>query len=320
MTTPGPPATPPVAEPTCYRHPDRVTYVRCTRCDRPICSEDMIPAAVGFQCPDDVRAGNKGMRQPRAAFGGRAVTGDPGYVSRILIGINVAVYLLGFVVDDLRVRFFMIGDNGTVYGGVLGIPLGESYRLVTAAFLHGSLLHLLLNMFALFIFGPPLEATLGRARFAAVYMLGAVGGVAASWAFSPLGTGSLGASGAVFALFGAHLVVNRRMGRENGGLWTLLAINVVFGFVVANVDWRAHAGGFVAGLAATAAIAYAPRAGRTVVQWSGLALVLLVALGLSTWRTADVLSERTPVSVAEVASCQLRNPLGGSSFLVCLQS
>lgn len=277
----------------------------------------MIPASVGFQCPDDVRAGNKGVRTPRTPFGGRAVTGDPAYVTKVLLGINVALLLLSYADDSINPRLWM--TSGLAFGGG-GIATGEWYRLVTAAFVHGSVLHLLFNAYALWLFGPPLEAAFGRVRYLALYLVGAVCGVAASYAFGALGGASLGASGAVFALFAAHLVVNRRLGRESSGLWALLAINVALGFIVDNVDWRAHAGGFVGGGVAAAALVYAPPARRVLLQAAGLVLVLLAALGLTTWRSVDAWSEvGFDTSVGAVLLCEVQHPSGDAPYVTCLQ-
>ncbi|RZS91240.1 membrane associated rhomboid family serine protease [Motilibacter rhizosphaerae] len=315
---PGQPVDPAAPPPTCYRHPDRVTYVRCTRCGRPICPEDMIPAAVGFQCPDDVRAGNRGVRVARTAFGGRAATGDPAVVTKVLLALNVLVLVLGHAKPSLVDDLLMYSGVG---GGVPtnGVATGEWYRLLTAAFLHQQLLHLLLNMYALWLFGPPLEAAFGRLRFAALYLSAALAGGAASYAFSPLSSGSLGASGAVFGLFAGHLVVNRRLGRENGGLWVLLAVNVVFGFTVADIDWRAHAGGFVGGLVAAAALAYAPRRGRQAAQAAGILLVVLVSLALTTWRSVDALDRvQVRASAADVVRCEVLHPAHAEAYFLCV--
>ncbi len=108
-------------------------------------------------------------------------------------------------------------------------------------------MHLLLNMYALYLFGPPLEAALGRLRFIVLYLVSALGGSALSYAFSQPGDPSLGASGAVFGLLGAYLVVNRRLGRDTTSVMVLLAINFAYGFLVPRIDWRAHLGGLVAG-------------------------------------------------------------------------
>jgi membrane associated rhomboid family serine protease len=272
---------------TCYRHPERETGIRCVRCDRPICPDCMIDASVGFQCPECVREGNKGVRQARTAFGG-ALSSDAGYVSKVLIGINVVVFLIQQASPSFTDNFDMIGRAFDVTGQTVGVADGEYYRLLTAAFMHGGFLHIALNMYALFLFGPPLEAALGRARFLTVYLISAVGGTAASYAFSNPAQQSLGASGAVFGLLGAFFFVNRRMGRETSGLLVLLAINFAFGFYARNIDWRAHLGGLIAGGLTALAFAYAPRAHRTVVQVAGAALVVVAIGALVVWRTLDL--------------------------------
>lgn len=272
----------------CYRHPAREAYVRCVRCERRICPDCMVPAAVGFQCPDCVRAANEGVRRPTTVFGGR-VSGDPGWVSKVLIGITVAVFVLQQVPAlALERRFWLIGGPvvDPVLRQVVGVADGEVWRLLTAAFLHGGLLHLLLNMYALYLFGPPLEAALGRARFAALYVVAALGGSATSYAFGNPGQPSLGASGAVFGLLGAYLVVNRRLRRDSSGVLVLLAVNFAFGLLVPRIDWRAHLGGLVAGVLCALAFAYAPAARRTSVQAAGTVVVALLAAGLVAWRTA----------------------------------
>jgi membrane associated rhomboid family serine protease len=156
--------------------------------------------------------------------------------------------------------------------------------------MHASVLHIALNMYALYLFGPPLEATLGRARFVVVYFVSALGGSALSYAFSPPNQYSLGASGAVFGLFGAFFVVNRRLGRDTAGLVALLVINFVFGFVARGIDWRAHLGGLIAGALCAVAIAYAPPSRRTAVQVGGIVGVSLVVLAVIVWRTLELRS------------------------------
>ena len=316
MSTEAGPTAPSQTAPTCYRHPDRETYIRCSRCERPICPDCMVSAAVGFQCPECVRAGNQGVREARTAFGGR-LSPDPGYVSKVLIGLNVAIFLaqtaLGRVFES---RLFLVGlTHGFPDLGFQGVAAGEWYRLVTAAFLHGGLLHLALNMYGLYLFGPPLEAALGRARFLALYLVSALGGSAASFAFNRPGQVSVGASGAIFGLFAAWFVVSRRLGRDVRQLWVLLAINVVLGFVVPNVDWRAHLGGFLAGGALTLALVYAPRSRRASVQALGCLAVLLASLGIVLARTAQL----TDAPPSTVAGCVARAPLDpGQDFVTCL--
>ena len=277
------------AEPTtCYRHPEREAHIRCVRCNRRICPDCMVDASVGFQCPECVREGNRGIRRPRTTFGGR-VTDDPGYVSKAMIGLNVLAFLAQQVDPDVESRFLLIGALPPPPSlPFLGVADGEFYRLLTSAFLHGGFLHLALNMFALFLFGPPLEAALGRVRFTGLYLLSALGGSAASYAFSAPTQASLGASGAVFGLLGAFLVVTRRLGRDTTGVLVLLGINLVYGFVVPGIDWRAHLGGLVAGGLAALALVYAPRRGRTLVQLAGLVIVLVVVLAVVAVRTAQL--------------------------------
>ncbi|MEP6760509.1 MAG: rhomboid family intramembrane serine protease [Sporichthyaceae bacterium] len=275
---------------TCYRHPDREAHIRCVRCNRRICPDCMIDASVGFQCPECVREGNQGVRRARTVFGGR-VNGDPGYVTKALIGITAAVFLAQLVLgQEIDRHFWLIAGPGfdPVLGQQVGVADGELYRLLTAAFLHGGFLHLALNMYALFLFGPPLEAALGRVRFSALYLVSALGGSALSYAFSNPGQPSLGASGAVFGLLGAFLVVNRKLGRDNAGVFVLLAINFAFGFIARNIDWRAHLGGLIAGVLCAAALVYAPPRRRPLVQALGLAGVLLAVVALVLWRTAQL--------------------------------
>lgn len=270
----------------CYRHPDREAHIRCVRCERRICPECMIPASVGFQCPECVREGNKSVRQARTVFGGR-VTTDPGWVSKVLIGINVVAFILQQAVAGFTTRFFQIGLGfDPVHNEVIGVADGEYYRLLTAAFLHENVVHIALNMYALYLFGPPVEAALGRARFLALYLISAVGGSALSYAFAAPNQPSLGASGAVFGLLGAFLVVNRKLGRDTSSVIVLLVINFVFGLLVPRIDWRAHLGGFIAGTLCAIAIAYAPADRRTAVQIGGMAAVAVAVVAVIVWRTA----------------------------------
>jgi membrane associated rhomboid family serine protease len=312
-----PPPAQPAAPPTCYRHPERETHIRCVRCNRSICPDCMVNAAVGFQCPDCVRAGNRTLRERRTTFGGR-ISDDPGHVSKMLIGLCVGTYLGQFLLGNaFTSRLFLIGrwmDPATF--APAGVAAGDFYRLITAAFLHGGIIHLALNMYALYLFGPPLEAALGRFRFASLYLLAALGGSAASYAANAPGQASLGASGAIFGLFAAYLVISRRLGRDATQLWVLLLINVVLGFTLPNIDWRAHLGGFVAGGATALVLAYAPKVRRTLLQALGAGLVLAVSLALVAVRTAEL----TGSSPESVLTCMAWAPVDPSvEFLGCLE-
>ena len=164
----------------------------------------------------------------------------------------------------------------------------EPWRFLTAAFLHspGQVFHIVLNLVALWMVGPYLEQTLGRARYATLYLLSAVGGSVGAVLLSPATNGWLdamvGASGAVFGLFGAVLVVLRRLGRDAGPILGIIVLNGVIGFVVPGIAWEAHLGGLVAGALLGAAYAYAPRARRALVGWLAPVVLLAVMAG-ATW-------------------------------------
>lgn len=268
------------APPVCYRHRDRETWVRCTRCERPVCPDCMRPASVGFQCPECVAEGARTTREPRTAFGGR-LSGDTSRVTIGLVAANVAVFVLGLVVGDGRLRADYGGITGPALlvasGEPVGVATGEYYRLVTATFLHAGALHLLLNMFALASLGPALETALGRLRFAALYLLSALGGSVAGFVLAPPTTLSVGASGAIFGLFGAYYVVVRALGGNTGSIVGLLAVNLVITFALPFIDWRAHLGGLVTGAVVAVVLARAPRgARRSAVQTAGCAVVAVL--------------------------------------------
>lgn len=238
----------------------------------------MVPAPVGFQCPECVAAARP--RPARTVTGGRAIARPT--VTYVLIGINVAVFL-GQVA---------LGINEVA--GNLGMwPVGiavndEWYRLVTAAFLHGSWLHIAFNMLVLFTVGPTLERVLGHARFIVLYLFAAVGGAVASYAFSDLRTVSVGASGAIFGLMGALVVAGRRLRYDVTQVLVLLGINVVIGFISPGVDWRAHLGGLVTGVV-VAAILVLPRGRhRVAVQVGALVACGAVLAILALWRTTQI--------------------------------
>ncbi|HVE73694.1 MAG TPA: rhomboid family intramembrane serine protease [Mycobacteriales bacterium] len=226
--------------------------------------------------------GAKGVRTPRTVFGGR-VSADTSRVTLVLLALNVAVFLAGFSSPDLDVRF---GNLALAIGpqGLIGVADGEYYRLITAAFLHAGVFHLLMNMFALMTVGPQLEQTLGRARYLALYLLSALGGSTLSYVLSEPGQLGVGASGAIFGLFGAYYVVVRRLGGDTGSILALLAINLVITFAVPIIDWRAHLGGLIVGTVFAAALAYAPRGPRRTPLHVGAGLAvgaLLVAVVLT---------------------------------------
>ena len=273
------------AAPVCPRHRDRVSYVRCQRCGRPTCPECQRPAAVGVQCVDCVREGQRSVRAPRTQFGAAVRDGRP-VVTLTIIGICTAVWLLQQVSPSVTQEL-----SFAPYQGV-----SEPWRFLTAAFAHaqGQPLHILFNMFALYQIGSYLEPMLGRARFASLYLISALGGsVGYLLLATPPGSvqdlrqgsawviGTVGASGAVFGLFAALLVLNRHLGRSSAGIVAVLAINAVLGFVIPGIAWQAHLGGAITGAVLAALITVTAPRPRQRLQLPALAVVALIVIGLA---------------------------------------
>ena len=237
----------------CYRHPSRETGVRCSNCERPICTDCMVYAAVGIKCPECAgqATGAKGAAR-RLQHGAATGTGD--VVTRTLIGVNVAVYLLQVVqAGGLRAASGQIFVDFSLYGPA--VADGEWWRLLTAAFLHANPIHILFNMLMLWWFGRALEGLLGRGRFLGLYLVSALAGSAGALLFSPEAH-TLGASGAVFGILGAGLVLERRNIPVFGGAALgIVLLNVVFTFAISNVSIGGHFGGLVGGAVAVLALA-----------------------------------------------------------------
>ena len=252
----------------------------------------MRQAPVGFQCPACVGEAARTVRQPVTVAGGAVVTKP--YVTWTLIGITVAVFLWQFVagVGEVAAEFGM-----WPYGIVL---YGEWWRLLTAAFLHGSWLHIAFNMYVLFMFGPILERVLGHVRFTTLYIVSALGGSVASYTFSDPNTVSVGASGAIFGLMGALIVAGRRLRWDITQVLVLLGINVVIGFISPDVDWRAHFGGLVVGALVAAIFVWTPppfRAVRVLWQILGILSVLFVLVLVTMWRTGQLWDLLAPMGI-----------------------
>lgn len=239
-----------------------MSYVRCQRCGRPTCPECQRPAAVGIHCVDCVAEAARATPATRTALGGVRHDGRP-VVTITLIGLCVASFALQLIVPSWTGRW--------LFSPILGFF--EPWRFLSAAFLHspGQFVHILFNMVALWFVGPTLENTLGRARYITLYLMSAVGGsvgsVLLATATGTWNVTSVGASGAVFGLFGAILVVSKRLGGDVRGILVLIGINLALGFVMANIAWQAHVGGLVTGALLTAAYAYAPAARRRLVAF-----------------------------------------------------
>ncbi|MGW6486865.1 rhomboid family intramembrane serine protease [Streptomyces sp. NPDC055056] len=278
--------------PTCYRHPDRETGVRCTRCERPICPECMVSASVGFQCPDCIRGGSgtghaPTATQPRTIAGG-TVTADPRLVTKVLIGLNVALYLVQRVVGDSFTDQFTLFGRALLSGELQGVAEGQWYRMLTSMFLHGSPTHIIFNMLTLWWIGGPLEAALGRARYISLYFISGLAGSALCYLLTAPNQPSLGASGAIYGLFGATAVLMRRLNSDMRPIIALLVINLIFTFGWGGIAWQAHIGGLVAGVVVGYAMVHAPRERRNLVQYGVCALFLVVVVGTTLLRTAQL--------------------------------
>ncbi|ARF79443.1 rhomboid family intramembrane serine protease [Kitasatospora aureofaciens] len=255
--------------PGCYRHPQTATGISCTRCERPICPRCMVGAAVGFQCPECVGGGHAGTRRATTRFGG-ALTVDGGVVTRALVGINIVVWVLAAYVLNPRLgEVWSLASAGRAHpGGPYGVADGPAqwYRLLTATFLHLQWWHVGLNMLVLLWLGPPLEEALGRLRYLALYLLAGLGG--STFAFLVAGDwmNSVGASGAVFGLIGATIVMQLRNRGPLAPAVAFLVFNLVVTFSRQNIDWRAHIGGLVVGGLVALGLMYAPRERRGAVQ------------------------------------------------------
>jgi membrane associated rhomboid family serine protease len=292
---------PVAAAPVCYRHPDRETWIRCQRCDRPICPDCMNSASVGFQCPNCVKEGAQSIRQARLPYGGLRVA-NPTLMTWVLLGVNVVVWLAIVanggsgsalvsklaLIPDWSVR--PIDENFAAY--VDGVARGSWWQIVTSVFTHVQFIHIALNMLALYMFGPPLEMILGRVRFVTLYLVSGICGSAAVMLFShPHGT-TVGASGAIFGLLGAMAVIAFKTGGDYRGLLTLLMINLLITFTVPMISWQGHLGGLVGGTLVALGMVYAPRRQRALVQFGVAGAVLFLALALIAVRAQDL--SRTP--------------------------
>lgn len=292
-------STPPqAAAPECYRHPGRETWIRCQRCDRPICPDCMKSAAVGFQCPSCVKEGARSVRQAKLPYGGIRVA-NPSVITWILLGINVAVWLAIAadggsnsviasklaIVPDWTARVLSGGDSAEL---VDGVARGAWWQVLTSTFTHIQVFHIALNMMALYLFGPPLEQILGRLRFVTLYLVSGISGSAGVMLFSNSHGMTVGASGAIFGLLGAMAVVAFKTGGDFQGLLSLLAINLVITFTVPMISWQGHLGGLLGGTLVALGMVYAPRKGRALVQFAVAGLVLAVAVALIGIRAHDL--------------------------------
>ncbi len=313
MTEATPSGRPPTGVPTCYRHPDRETYIACQRCGRSICPDCMRDAAVGFQCPQCVAEGAKSTRSGRTAYGGTR-SGNPALTSMVLMGLNALVWVAINVTGGNGSRLldaFALTPNGrcqapdgSYYPGITteavcrtggaaldwipGVDDGAYWQLITSAFTHVEVWHIGFNMLALWFLGPQLEAVLGRSRFLALYLGSALTASATVYWFSDMAAATRGASGAIFGLMGALLVIAYKVRGDVRGILMWLGLNVVITFTFPGISWQGHLGGLLGGLVIGAILVYAPRERRTLVQTVGVSAVVLLTVLAIVLRSATL--------------------------------
>jgi membrane associated rhomboid family serine protease len=273
----------------CYRHPDRETMVTCSECGRPICTECMFFAPVGIRCPDHSGQAQGAQRMTqglrRASF-----EGSGAIVTKVLIAINVGIYLL-----ELAAGGNVNGTGNRIYlEGVLFGPFvaaGDWWRLFTSMFLHYGPIHLAFNMLALWWFGSAVEGVLGRGRYLLLYIVSGLAGSAGALLFAP-DSATVGASGALFGILGAALVLERqRTYVFGGGALGIIALNLIFTFAIPGISIGGHLGGLVGGALGMLALS---RFGRThavygrpgVAGLLGLMAIGLVSIAVAYWRVA----------------------------------
>ena len=256
----------------CYRHPDRRTALHCTRCGNPTCPDCIIPAPVGHHCPACVAAAGQETRKVRRIS--RAQPGV-GAVVLVLLAANVVVQVL--VQQDPSLLYRLANERSAFAGG-------EYYRLLTSVFVHVGWLHLGLNCLSLAYVGTLVEAGVGRAKFLALYLLSGLGGSVATLLVGP--PSSAGASGAVFGVTGAAVIMLRRRRMDVRPLAGLVVLDLLMPFVIPRINWVAHVGGLAIGIAVAAGFDWAesgPRPRRReagVVAAAAMALLAMVPVGV----------------------------------------
>ncbi len=229
---------------TCYRHPDRETGLSCSECGRPVCTDCATFAPVGIRCPDH---SGKPSGVGRVAAPVRRLAYDPAtaIVTKTLIGLNVLAYLVQVSQSNISGGGGWLWLHGYLYGPA--IEHGDWWRLISSAFLHYTVLHIAFNMLALWWFGRPLETAVGPVRFALIYFVSALAGSAGALIHQPLAP-TVGASGAIFGIFGAGFVLERHRHYVFGGsALTLIILNLVISLAIPNIAIGGHIGGLIGG-------------------------------------------------------------------------
>jgi membrane associated rhomboid family serine protease len=277
----------------CYRHPDRETRLSCSECGRPICTECTTFAPVGLRCPE--HSGKvEGAARVTRGIKRAAYEGQGALVTRILIAINVAVFLA-----ELALGGTLYGTNNRIFDdGFLRsyeVADGQWWRLLTAAFLHYGPIHLAMNMFSLWILGGPLEAWIGRGRFILVYLVSGLAGSAGALVLNP-GSQTVGASGAIFGVIGAVVLLERQGTLVFGGSAVgLLVANLVFTFAFASfISVGGHLGGLAGGVLCMLALSRFGRGHAAYSRLGALGIASILAIGAASVALALWASHRQP--------------------------
>ncbi len=168
-----------------------------------------------------------------------------------LITLICGFYLLEYLTPALQEKLFLVNRAFLGDGVVHGVGQGEWYRILTVALVHSGLTHLGFNMWALYVLGTPIEHAFGRARLLTIFLISLIAGSLTSLALAAQNQVSVGASGAIFGLFGAFAVVGKRIGADVRSIVVLIGINFALDFILPNIDWHAHLGGLIGGALAS---------------------------------------------------------------------
>jgi membrane associated rhomboid family serine protease len=268
---------------TCYRHPGTETAVSCSSCGRPICTECMVFASVGIKCPEC--AGQPtGIKKAGGRARRAAMTGTGGIVTKALIALNLAIFLMQISQGDIRGLDSTVFEHGALYGPL--VAEGEFWRLVTAGFLHIGPIHVLFNLLMLYWFGTPLETLLGRGRYLAIFGISILAGSAGALLVSPLDV-TVGASAGVFGILGAGLVLERRgINVFGGAALAVVVFNLALTLLLNNISIGGHIGGLVGGALAIFVLsrfgqAHAAYARLTAVSIAGLVGLAVVSVAVA---------------------------------------
>lgn len=284
----------------CYRHPNRMTAVSCSECGRPICPDCMVFGPVGIKCPEHAGGPAKTHPRHRPAHRVRVAAQRPlslrrgiAPVTRFLVAFMVLIYLAelgggagfngdsGWIFNHFALlrdasycdQFGLCTPGATAHGA--GLANGEFWRLISAAFLHFGPIHLVMNMLGLWWLGAPLEEAIGSRRYALLYVVSGLAGSAGALVANPNSI-TVGASGAIFGIMGAMLVLQyQATGSFAGPALTLIVVNIAFSFAVSNISIGGHLGGLAGGALAGLALS---RFGRGHMAYGRLGVVGIAAL------------------------------------------